>query len=207
MLGNTKWSTKEIEAKVEEIATKLSSLGFELVPCEYYGVGNATFRRKGDEKLFYQGTYLNLFTKNETPQLWLDSNMIEHKSIHLHEVYRHNGTLDNASIDLTVGYSGCANAPTFHTYTYANGESETKRTWNLTSKSEKCRRFKPTLSEKLTDKMIAQAVEKYEAIELKDWSAYELNRADFHKSTEVEFREFHKAKREKEEAERAAKKN
>jgi len=51
--------------------------------------------------------------------------------------------------------------------------------------------------------MIVQAVEKYNAIELKDWSTHELNRTDFHESTEIEFRKVQRALREKE----AAKKN
>lgn len=157
-----KWSSPEIAECMKKITEKLENHGFILLIDSYgYQLRNAKFAKEGDYKEWIIGSFLNAYSKKEE-----SIKMREVKSIHFGEVYKHNGAKANASIDCYVIYNGEEKPPEWY-YIKPGGWFPRKKT---ECKQIDIRRFKPSISDKLMDKMIAEAIAAYDSINLKDWS-------------------------------------
>lgn len=162
------WSTPEIAECINKISEKLLAAGFEIEPKTYPGGRpSICFCKPGDHKEFFIGNYKYpfSFSINASPKY-----MVERKSISFTEVFKHNGAAANASIDCNVIYNGCLTPPEL--YKIYGKTPYAAPNWKTECKNDYTKRFKPAISDKLMDKMLAEAIAIYDTYQLKDWSKY-----------------------------------
>lgn len=169
---NIPWSSPEIAECMEKITKKMEAIGFDVEVVDMFQAAKKElrFRMLGDKKTWEVGTYINPFGNKETTVY-----IKEVKTIIFKEVYKHNGAKANASIDCYVLYNGIDKFPEWFKLKMSNNSDA----WvisnrDTTYKQIDIKRFKPTISDKLMDRMIGAAIEAYNSIELKDWSGVEL---------------------------------
>lgn len=169
---NIPWSTPAIAECMEKITKKMEAIGFDVEVVDQFQANRRElrFRMLGDKKTWDVGTYINPFGNKETVV-----SIKEVKTIIFKEVYKHNGANANASIDCYVLYNGIDKFPEWFKLKMGNkSDAWVISNKDTTYKQIDIRRFKPTISDKLMDRMIGAAIEAYNSIELKDWSGVEL---------------------------------
>lgn len=169
---NHRWSSEGLAECMSKIIEKLEAAGF-IIDTVNAGsdLGNRRIRFciPGDHKVWKIGTYTNCFSFKE-----MDINYTEAKWICFKEVYKHNGAAANASIDCYVLYNGQKQLPTWHPHFVKSKNITLQMPESHTDyKQINIKRFKANISDKLIDKMLTEAINAYNTLELKDWTGAE----------------------------------
>lgn len=184
------WSTEELKDCADRIAKELEARGFRLMRVSGFGYAYA---KPEHCKAAYVGTFVNPYTKgNGKVTLYQDQFYITKKYIGIEEVNRHNGTANNATIRISVDWMDSDRTPEYKTYNtsadHTGEDYETVIGLPCMQKSKEIRKIRPTISDKVLNKVLDQAETELDNISIHDPSSYEKNAEDYPKSTFKEWK-------------------
>jgi hypothetical protein len=151
-----KWSSESLKEEIEKCKQALEALGFKEVVSGRWN--EITMARPEDIKIVYAGFDGKRHAFNEAKRY-----------IRIKEVYKHNGAEANCSVELDVtAYPG--SAPRYSVY--SNGPIITP---GCAGNSERVKKFRPGISDKLREKYINAAVQVLDSKELNDIEQYAVD--------------------------------
>lgn len=192
------WSTPEIAAEVERITAELEKRGYKRTVCADHSM--ISFAKPEDYSSAYVGTFVNPFSFKDKIFWYSNIFMTSYKTITIKEVFRSNGTDKNVSIAIGVTFSPGGKSCNYltsknntnpgqlnkygllipETYLWCSGISSSVTT-------ERIRKFKPSISEKLLIKTIDAAETALQTYEISDMSQFEADCNNFPKDTTKEY--------------------
>lgn len=148
-----KWSSESLKEEIEKCKQYLESLGFkEVVSTKWNEIMMA---RPEDIKTVYAGFDGNRHVFNEAKRF-----------ITIKEVYKHNGAETNSSVELNVtAFPGAAQL-------YAVYNKKPMITSGCAGNSERVKKFRPGIFDKLREKYINDTVQVLDSKELTDIEQY-----------------------------------
>lgn len=189
-------STPELKEGAERIIKALEARGFRQM--KGGNLRSISFSKPEFCKAAYVGTFVNPFSFREKVWNWTNHFAISQAFITISEVYKHNGTSNNASLRISVNWSNTDKKPEYVTSKWNGGNAgklndygvEIPSTYDdvhvggCMVKGEEIRKFKPTVSDKVLNNILDKAEEVFNGVELFDPSIFEVDAKNFHESTE-----------------------
>lgn len=198
-------STPELKAGADRIIRELEARGYRRMRSA--SSDSVAFSKSEYCMAAYVGTTVNPFSFSEKIWCWTNNFAISRKFINIHEVYRGNGTKNNATFRLSVCCSNCDKAPEWHTTKWHNGGKlnqfgiEIPREYDFVSLSgtrivcEEVRKFKPDISDKVLMRILDKADEIIQNKSLFNPECWEADSNNFPKDNLIEYREYQKSKK------------
>jgi hypothetical protein len=200
-------STPELKEGAERIIKALEARGFRRMRggCPQ----SVSFSKPERCKAAYVGTFVNPSTFRDKVWHWVDHFAISNAYITLTEVFKHNGTTNNASFRLSVNWSNTTEKPKYETVKWNGGTAgqmnaygaEIPYTYDTIYmkghmvNGEVIRKFKPTISDKVVMNILDKAEEVFNGVELFDPSIFEVDAKDYHESTHEAWKAWKEEKR------------
>ena len=189
-------STPELKAGAERIIRELEARGYRRM--RNASQNTVSFSKPEYCMATYVGTTVNPFSFTYKIWCWTNKFAISRKFIDIHEVYRGNGTANNATFRLSVCSSNCDKAPEWHTTTWHNGGKlnqfgvEIPKEYDFVSlagtiiKGTEIRKFRPDVSDKVLKNILDKAEEEINKIELFNPACWEADCNDYPADTTKE---------------------
>lgn len=193
-------STPELKEGAERIIKALEARGFRRMTGS--NPRSVSFSKPEFCKAAYVGTFVNPFSFSEKVWHWSDHFAISQAYITLTEVYKHNGTANNASFRISVNWSETKEKPEYTTERWNGGTAGQVNKYGVEIpftyddvyvggcliKGEEIRKFKPSVSDKVLGNILDKAEEFLNGVKLFDPSIFAVDEGDFHESTEEAWR-------------------
>lgn len=191
------FDTPEIEACVKRIQSELEKRGYKLI--RHNGGNGFEYAKPSDCKSAYLGTFLNPFSEDDEVKLYSDKFAISSKYICVQEVSRHNGTAKNASLKIGVRSSNPVEKVDYEEEEFISYRKDLTKhkitclTCRIKTSGKNpipyqtLRKIKPTVSEKVLNKILDEAEKILSTAESQDLSFLEQDATKFPKSTEIEW--------------------
>jgi hypothetical protein len=198
-------STPELKAGADRIIHELEARGYRRLRSA--SRNSVSFSKPEYCLAAYIGTTVNPFSFSEKIWNWSNKFAKSYKYITIHEVYRGNGTTNNATFRLSVCCSNSDKAPVWYTDKWHNGGKinqfgiEIPKEYDFVSVSgsihdcEEIRKFKPDVSDKVLKRILDKAIEVIESKKLFNPECWEADHNNFHEDTSIEYKEYQKSKK------------
>lgn len=193
------FATPEIDACVKRIQAELEKRGYKML--RHHDGNGFSYAKPEDCKSAYIGTFLNPYSDKDDIKLYYDKFAINKKYIWVQEVHRHNGTAKNATLRIGVGSDSPITEVTYKEENFTSFKKDlTKYQFKYLTCHEESgkapipyqtiRKIKPTVSEKVLNKILDEAEKILETAKIDDPTFLEQDATKFPKSTEIEWKKW-----------------
>ena len=195
--------------KIEEIVDLFKKQGWK-PKTKYQPANGACLIRDDLYKEFYLGTFLNSFSamhwKEGDLLLWSDQKAYEYAAIEVKPVYRHNGTSEDVSIEISVHFCHDNVKVWPKKFDFDSTKSqeyvdlvkrlapmnylEKPETWTFNvgySKPERVAKLRNTAKDRAINNAIKKAIDMASTFQPNDWSSFVKDRKDYHVDNTEEY--------------------